>query len=263
MRQWRACGVVALVGVLMLAALFVALKLFHGHDQSHKPAPHGGVIASIEEGDDHYHVEAVVEKGGTLKLYTFGEEVGQGLEVESQVLAAQVKREADGEFTLVDLMPLPQPGEPERKTSQFFGKLPQGLRGNPLAVRVPRIEVGGNSFPLEFVVPASAHGDDADAQAEDKLYLTAGGKYGEGDITANGRQTAPARYKGFRAEHNMKPRRGDRVCPITRIKASREFTWIVSGKTYAFCCPPCIDQFVRRAKEEPHTITGPETYVKK
>jgi hypothetical protein len=104
----------------------------------HKPAPHDGVVVSVEDGQDDHHVEAVVEKGGTLKLFTFGEDVDQAVQVESQVLAARLKREADGEFTPVDLMPLPQANEPEGKTSQFFGKLPQGLRQPSVVTRTHR-----------------------------------------------------------------------------------------------------------------------------
>jgi hypothetical protein len=265
MRQWRACGVVILVGVLLLAGISVALKFFRDKDHVHKPAPHRGVIVSVEAGDDHYHVEAAVEKGGTLKLYTFDEDMDRALEVESQVLTAEMKREAAGEFTAVDLMPVARPSDSESKTSQFFGKLPQGLRGNPLVVRIASIEMGGKRFVLNFTVPASGPGGEADdnAQDEEKLYLTASGKYTEADIQVNGRQTALARYKGFRAAHNLKPRASERICPITRIKTNREFTWAVSGRTYEFCCPPCIDEFVRRAKEEPQTIKGPEDYVKK
>jgi hypothetical protein len=162
-------------------------------------------------------------------------------------------------------MPMPRSSDSEDRTSEFFGKLPQKLWGSPLVVRIVSIEMGGKRFPLNFTVPASRHGDEGDdhGQDEEKLYLKPGGKYAEADIATNGRQTASVRYKGCRAEHNTKPRRGDRVCPITRIKANREFTWVVSSKTYEFCCPPCIDQFVRRAKEEPQTIKEPEKYVKK
>ncbi len=207
-----------------------------------------------------------MENGGTLKLYTFGEDMDQPLEVESQVLAAEVKREVNGEFTSVDVMPMPRSSDPEERTSQFFGRLPPDLRGSPLVVRIASIGIGGKRFPLDFRVPASPHsgeaGDDQ-GQTEEKLYLKPGGKYTEADIEVNGRQTASARYKRFRADHIMKPRPGDRVCPITRIKANREFTWVVSSKAYEFCCPPCVDEFVRRAKEEPQTIKEPEKYVKK
>lgn len=263
MRQLRSCGVVTLVGVLTLVALYVGLRFFHG-DHEHESSPHGGVIVSVEDGQGHHHVEAVVEKGSTLKLYTFGEEVDRPLAVESQVLTAQLKREADGEFTSVDLMPVPQVSDPEDRTSQFFGKLPQGLRGSPLAVRIANFEIGGKRFPLEFTVPASPQGGEADhTQDEEKLYVTAGGKYTRADIAANGKETASAKYKGFRADHNLKPTRGDRVCPITRIKTDRDTTWVVSSNTYEFCCPPCIDEFVRRAKEQPQAIREPQDYVKK
>jgi YHS domain-containing protein len=264
MRQWRGCGVIILVVVLLLAGLYAALNLFRDRNHAHKAAPHGGVVVSLEEGGDHYHVEAVVEKGGTLMLYTFGEDMDQVLEVESQVITAEVKREADGEFLSVDLMPMPRPGDPEDRTTRFFGRLPQELRGSPLVVRVASIEIKGKRFPLDFTVHASPHGEaNHNANDEEKLYLTAGGKFTGADIAANGRQTAGDRYKGWKAEHHMKPRRGDRFCPITRIKANREYTWVVSGKTYEFCCPPCIDQFVRLAREEPQTVREPEEYVKK
>lgn len=264
MRQWRGCGVIILIVVLLLAGLYVAMNIFRDRNHAHKAAPHGGVIMSLEQGGDHYHVEAVVEKGGILKLYTFGEELDQVQEVESQVLAAEVKREAEGEFTSVELMPMPRPSDSEERTTRFFGKLPEGLRGRPLVVRIASIEINGKRFPLDFTVPASPHGEaDHNANDEEKLYLTASGKFTEADIAANGGQTAATRYKGWKAEHHMKPKRGDRVCPITRIKANREFTWVVSGDTYEFCCPPCIDQFVRRAREEPEEIKAPQEYMKK
>ena len=39
--------------------------------------------------------------------------------------------------------------------------------------------------------------------------------------------------------------------------------WIVGGKPYEFCCPPCVDEFVKMAKETPGDIKEPETYKKK
>jgi hypothetical protein len=38
---------------------------------------------------------------------------------------------------------------------------------------------------------------------------------------------------------------------------------VVGGNRYEFCCPPCIDRFVRAAKEQPATIKEPEDYVKR
>ncbi len=98
--------------------------------------------------------------------------------------------------------------------------------------------------------------------AERELYLTPGGIYTEADIAANGRQTASQRFVSFRSAHDMNPSAGSLICPITETKANPECTWVVNGKTYQFCCPPCVDEFVRTAKAKPELIKAPEEYVK-
>jgi hypothetical protein len=100
----------------------------------------------------------------------------------------------------------------------------------------------------------------ADAE-ERQLYSTSAGAYSLADIAANGKLFPSEKYRGFRAEHDFKPQPGDRLCPITRTKAHRDCTWIVGGQTYEFCCPPCIAEFVRKAKEQPEEIQPPEAYV--
>jgi hypothetical protein len=35
----------------------------------------------------------------------------------------------------------------------------------------------------------------------------------------------------------------------------------VGGKQYMFCCPPCIDEFVKLAKEHPEQVRDPAGYV--
>jgi len=96
---------------------------------------------------------------------------------------------------------------------------------------------------------------------ERELYLTAGGAYTQADIAANGPTLPSQKYRGFRENHDLQPRPGDRLCPITRTKASAECTWIVAGRTYEFCCPPCIAEFVRAAKEQPERLQPPEAFV--
>ena len=98
-------------------------------------------------------------------------------------------------------------------------------------------------------------------EAERELFQSAGGKYTLADITANGKQLPSQKYRGFRAVHDLYPQPGDRVCPITRTKASLDCTWIVAGQTYAFCCPPCIPEFVRQAKEQPGDIKPADEFV--
>jgi hypothetical protein len=39
-------------------------------------------------------------------------------------------------------------------------------------------------------------------------------------------------------------------------------SWIIGGQKYTFCCPPCIDEFVKLAKADPTKILPPEKYRK-
>jgi YHS domain-containing protein len=103
----------------------------------------------------------------------------------------------------------------------------------------------------------------APAGKQAKLYLTPAGLYTSGDVRANGGVTAADRYRGQMAQHDPRPAMGDRVCPITDTKANPRFTWVVGGRTYLFCCPACIDEFVSRAKTNPDSIRPPEQYVKR
>lgn len=238
-------------------------------EHGHKAGAHGGIIASL--GRDSYHVEAVFEKGGVLRLYVLGADETRIQEVEQQPLKAFAKATDATESHSFELKPDPQEGDAEGKTSVFVGVLPEGLAGAELDVTVPSIRVAGERFRLGFTsAPQGAHGDDAMPEkvsddAERELYLTAGGIYTEDDVKANGNQTASQKFKGFRAKHDMRPKPGDKVCPVTMTKANPECTWIVAGKEYEFCCPPCVDEFVSWAKDSElaKDILPPEEYVKK
>ena len=98
---------------------------------------------------------------------------------------------------------------------------------------------------------------------EQKLYLTPGGLYTEADIKANGNLTASQKFKGFRASHDLKPKPGDKICPVTLTKSNPECTWIVGGKKYEFCCPPCVDEFLTQAKSNPELVKKPEDFIKR
>ncbi len=60
------------------------------------------------------------------------------------------------------------------------------------------------------------------------------------------------------AQHDARPKPGERVCPVTDTKANPKLTWVVGGKTYQFCCPPCITEFVAKAKKDPTSIKPPK-----
>ena len=99
-------------------------------------------------------------------------------------------------------------------------------------------------------------------EAERELYLTPGGIYTATDIESNGNMTASERFVGFRAEHDFSPRPGDQLCPITRTKANEDCAWVIAGRRYTFCCPPCIDEFLEVAKNRPESVLPPQGYTK-
>jgi len=233
---------------------------------AHKPSAHGGII--VEIGRDNYHAEAVFEKGGILRLYILGQDESKVQEIEAQPLNAYVKAEGDAEAVSFVLRPEPQTGDKSGMTSSFLGHIPKELVGKRLEVTIPSISIKGERFRIAFksvTETAADHGMPAKVADDDerKLYLEAGGAYTEADIKANGGITASQKFKGLKAEHDLKPKPGDKICPITLTKANSKFSWVIGGKTYEFCCPPCVDEFVATAKENPAEIKDPESYRKK
>lgn len=104
--------------------------------------------------------------------------------------------------------------------------------------------------------------DKLGTEEEKKVFLTPGGLYTEADIAANGRAIPVVKYRGIKAAHDTKAKPGENICPISETKANPKFTWVIGGKTYEFCCVPCIEEFVGTAKEKPGEIKPPEAYRK-
>lgn len=234
-------------------------------EHGHKEGANGGIIVPV--GRDSYHAEAIFDKAGPVRLFMLGKDETKIQEVDAQTLTAFVKEEGASEFVEFHLQPKPQPGDTQGTTSLFVGVLPAELRGKVVEVTVPTINVKGERFRFGFKSVAEKHGDDMPdkvaGEEERKLYLTPGGKYTEADIKANGGVTASQKYKGAMAKHDMKPKSGDKICPITETKANPKFIWVIGGSKYEFCCPPCVDEFVKLAKEHPEEIKDPKDYVKK
>jgi len=230
----------------------------------HKPGSHGGIIIPI--GSDSYHAEAVIEKGGDFRLLMLGKDETRIQEVDIQPVKAYVKVVGSPDATPVDMTATPQEGDAADMTSQFVGQLPEEFRGRQLDVTIPNLRIAGERFRIGFTTVTEAHADEMPAALPDdeerQLYLTAGGKYTEADIKANGNVTASRKFKGVASKHDMFPKKGDRICPITLTKANPDFTWIIDGKPYQFCCPPCIDEFVKLAKEQPDELKEPDSYIK-
>jgi hypothetical protein len=232
----------------------------------HKAGVHGGTIVSL--GRDSYHVEAIVTETGELRLYTLGSDETRVMDVEIQDLVGYVKESGGSDSTPVEIKAHPQPGDAEGKSSLFIAQLPEALVGTAVEIAIPSIKIAGERFRLGFSTKSDDHGeaampDKVADEAERELYLTPGGIYTQADIEANGTMTASQKFKGFMAKHDMHPKPGDKICPITMTKANPACAWIVAGKKYEFCCPPCVDEFVSWAKNEEtiKDIKDPESYV--
>lgn len=234
-------------------------------EHPHVPGAHGGVIIPI--GADSYHAEAVVEKDGKLRLLMLGADETRINEVEIQPVKAFVKVTGEADSVAIDLIAVPQVGDAEGKTSQFVGTLPESAIGRSIDVTIPILRIGMDRFRVGFTTAVQAHDSGMPAgvtgEEEQKLYFTSAGKYTDADIKANGGQTASAKFRGFMSKHDMNPKPGDMICPVTHTKANPVVAWQINGKKYTFCCPPCVDEFVRMAKEEPESVLEPEDYVQR
>ncbi len=238
------------------------------HDDHAHQSQHGGIVVPI--GRDSYHAEAVFEKGGTLRLYLLGADESKVQEIEARPLDAYAKAAGDAEAEKFVLNPEPQPGDAPGRTSLFVGQLPKQLAGKSIEVTIPNVTIEGGRFRIGFqsVPPQTAHAEAGMPAARaideaDKLFLTPGGKYTEADIAANGKTVPAVKFRGIRAAHDTDPKPGEPICPVTDTKASPKFTWVIDGKTYEFCCPPCIEEFVATAKEKPGEVKDPEFYRQK
>lgn len=233
-------------------------------EHAHKPGAHGGILVSL--GRDSYHVEAIVTSAGELQLYTLGNDETRVLDVENQKLTAYVKPVGGSDSTPLEVVAQPQPGDREGRASLFVAKLPDALVGSQVDVTVPNITIEGERFRLGFTTRAETHGEMPGIrkvvnEEERKLYLTPGGIYTQADIEANGNVTASEKFAGIPASHDAKPQPGDKLCPISLTKANAKFTWVIGGRSYEFCCPPCVDEFVTMAKERPQEVRAPADYV--
>jgi hypothetical protein len=237
-----------------------------GHDLEGHP---GGIHVSFAQGK--YYAEAILHKGGSVHLFLFGKDLSKVIVADMQKVPAYIRKIGDKEFTTFELIPEPLPGDEKGYTSRFTGEVPKEMQNQDLEITIPALKVGQNRYHLAFkttdkpdnhgietVMPTKTELDE-----ERQLYLTPGGLYTAEDIKANGNMTGSEKFKNFKANHDIKPKAGDKICPITLTKANPECSWIIGGKKYEFCCPPCVDEFVKLAKEDPKAIKAPEEYVKK
>lgn len=260
----RSATAVAFTAALLTAATLPAED--HG-DHEHGIGANGGLIVPL--GRESYHIEPVFEPKGVLRLYLLGADETRIQETQRQTLTAYVKPVGGRDTVPLPMESEPQEGDANGMTSRFKGVLPEPLRGVEVEVTIPNLRIDGERFRVGFSslrpdehtqakMPTPASDDQSAA-----LFLTPGGKYTEADIEANGRLTAKQKFTTFVAKHDMHPKAGDAICPITETKANPKCSWVIGGKTYEFCCPPCVEEFVRMAKESPDQIQDPKAYVQR
>jgi hypothetical protein len=235
-------------------------------EHAHKAGQFGGIIVPI--GRDNYHAEAVFGKDGLLTLYTLGQDEAKVMEVEPQDLKAYATPEGDTVSSEFVLRPQPREDDGKGKASRFVGTLPKELWGKRVEVVIPTFRVGGERFRFGFKSAQVPHADvsmppPVVGEKEKKLFLTPGGKYTAADIKANKGLVPSQKFKGFAAEHDDSPKPGDWLCPVTNTKASPECSWVVDGQEYHFCCPPCVTDFVKKAKTRPEQLTKKATEYRK
>jgi len=242
----------------------------HGHR-----AANGGVVASV--GDTH-HVEALYEpRTKRVRVFVLGEDEAELYPIPAETLGAEATT-AGGDVLPLTLRARLRPGDPPGKAAEFAAALPSradhpaGLTVTlPIGDRLYRFRLdlsgAGEAGASGMADVAGSHADEsADAAPtpeERALFLTPGGRYTDADIRANGSQIPRRKFAGVPTNHNATPPPGARVCPISETLANPRFAWVIGGETYTFCCPPCVGEFLQRAKEEPGAIRPPGAYVKR
>lgn len=223
----------------------------HGHERS---VP----LANFPLG----HVELAKAPTGALELHILDLDTATALPITATAL--DVEATNDSGTRTIAFTALPLPGEAPR-SSRF--RSPERSFGEKETVELATyLPIDGKNYRIRFPKTNSEHGGGhgapiARTAADEELWFTPKGKYTAADIAANGALTAYEKYAGIEVDH-ADPNPGEIVCPISKSRSNPKITWAIDGKLYAFCCPPCIEDMVQRAKDDPDSILPPEAYTK-
>lgn len=231
-------------------------------DHSHGAGPHGGTVA--DWGGGKYHVEFCLDhakKEATVYLLKANAKTPAPIKTDKLLLSIALPA------FQVELKARPLENDPQGTASRFVGGHENFAKEQEFAGTISG-EINGKGYAGEFL-----HKKDREDHKEHKerkgggtarerdLFLTPGGIYTTADIEANGKTIPSVKYKDISWPHDDDLRKGDKVCPVTTNKADPRCNWIVNGKKYEFCCTPCLDKFVKWAKQDPKKIKKPEEYV--
>lgn len=242
----------------------------HGHPEE---GPHGGALA--EWGEEEYHAEFTVDHGKKqATVYILDGSAKKAVPIQAETLSLIIKNVQPPAAST--LKAEPQKDDPKGMASRFVGQHDALAKEMEFEGEISG-KVGDKPYAGEF--EEKAHEDHKDGEKhsqntsmpegvggtpfERELFLKPGGIYTAADITANGETVPSEKYKGISWPHDDDLKPGDKVCPVTANKADLRCNWIVNGKGYDFCCTPCLDKFVKWAKEHPEKIKEPEAYTQK
>jgi len=231
----------------------------------------------VDVGNGRHHLQLVRNGRRELLLFLSGADPSIPAETAAESIIAYISGAPDSESVQIQFEPSPTAGDSPGQTSQWIAQLPDTFVQPSLHLIAPTLVVDRERYRVTVHLAAGSapnHSTNAGSHAEDaampekvkmdaemELYLTPGGAYTEADIAANGHITASQKFVGFRADHDTSPKSGDRICPITDTKANPECAWIIGGQEYLFCCPPCVDEFVAKAKADPGSVKPPSAYI--
>ncbi|MFO0809222.1 MAG: hypothetical protein U0746_11395 [Gemmataceae bacterium] len=227
--------------------------------------PHGGLL--VEWGDEEYHVELVFEpKAKQATAYVLDETAAKSKPIAASSLTLELKLEPP---VTVKLDAKSEASDPAGQSSRFTGTHDALGTDKPLEGTLSAT-VGTTPYSGKFKQKAGGsarhHGMPAGVggtPAEKELFLNPGGIYTVSDIRANGDTVPSVKYRGISWPHEDDLKPGDKVCPVTANKADSRCQWIVNGQNYQFCCTPCLDKFVKWAKESPEKVKEPGAYIQK
>jgi hypothetical protein len=234
--------------------------------EHHHEGPHDGAIA--EWGDEEYHAEFTVDHATQeATVYVLDGSAKKAAPIDAKELTLTLKLSPP---VTLQLAAKPQEGDPAGKASRFVGKHPALGKEQEFSGTISG-RVAGKPYSGDF--KEEPHADHKDhkkssrgpepSKRETELFLKPGGIYTASDIEKNGSTVPSVKFRDVAWEHpdDLKP--GDKVCPVTVNKADEKCKWWVNGKEYEFCCAPCLEKFVKWAKESPEKIKAPEEYIKK
>lgn len=233
------------------------------HDHPDK-GPHGGPLA---DWDDTYHGELVVDHDAkTVSVYILDDKAKKAPEVDAARFTKVNVSVPAADKLVVELKHDPKKSGADGiafiGSNDFFGKK-EKFTAEVTCVVVD--DKGKNPKPFRDKVDYDPKevGDKKKSASLREYYLKPGGVYTAADIEANGNMPATEKLVGIVHKEQAALKSGDKICPISKKKAQPECSWVVQGQKYEFCCPPCVDRFVRYAHDEPGKIKDASAYVHK